>query len=332
MGGNLFKAGRVTKERYKEIVSLLIPVLDTHFGDRYGIPKPYHDKSDFGDVDIILDAGVVMNKPDWFINVCADLNVKETHKVRNVCSMLYQNFQVDFFMTPTSEFESSINFMSYNILGNLIGRIYHKFNLRYGEAGLFYVLRGFTNHISKEIIVTRDMEKILSFIGLSYERWKLGFNNVEEIFEYVIDSPYFCSNSYDPEYYNVRKRANERPDFVKFLEYIETNKIEKNYPFERPKEIYLEKIDEYFGTDLKSANIKHKLRQERLQNIAEKFNGRIIMNLLKIEGKELGSFINAYKDGFNDETEFEDFILNASVKQIEQDILLKDVYLNAIKK
>lgn len=329
MGGNLFKAGRVTKERYEEILASLIPVLDKHFGDRYRIPKPYRDKADYGDVDIILDAAVIMNRSDWRKSLCADLGVEETHSVRNIFSMLYMNFQVDIFMTATKELESSANFMSYNILGNLSGRIYHKFNLRFGEAGLFYVLRGFNNHISKEILVTRDMEKILSFIDLSYERWKKGFDNVEQIFEYVISSKYFCSNSYSPEYYNIRKRANERPDFVKFLDYIEKNKIEKNYPFERPKEIYLDQIDAYFQTNLKDAHSKHLVKQERLGKIAEKFNGRIVMELLKIEGKELGGFIGLYKNSFENETAFEDFILIATPKQIEQDILLKDVYYQA---
>lgn len=322
MGGNLFKVGRVTKERYEEILASLIPVLNKHFGDYYRIPKPYRDKADYGDVDIILDAGYVRNQFDWFDSLCSDLNVDEIHRVRNIYSMLYMNFQVDIFMTKTNELDSSANFMSYNILGNLLGRIYHKFNLRFGEAGLFYVLRGFSNHISKEIVVTRDMQKILSFLGLSYERWKEGFNNVEEIFEYVIESPYFCSNSYSPEYYHVRKRANERPDFVKFLDYIETNKIDKNFPFEKPKEIYLGMIDFYFKTDLKSAHEKHIIRQERLQRIAEKFNGRLVKDLLNIEGKEVGAFLEKYKSGFKDEQEFGDFILNATPQQIEQDILL----------
>jgi hypothetical protein len=147
----------------------------------------------------------------------------------------------------------------------------------------------------------------------------------------VIESPFFCSNSYDPVYYNVRKRANERPDFVKFLDYLEKNKIEKNYPFLRPKEIYLEPIDLFFGTDLKSAYEAHVIKQERLNKVRERFNGGLIMNLLKIEGKELGSFINSYKNRFTTEEEFEDFILNASDRQIEQDILLFDVYINATK-
>lgn len=328
MGGNLFKVGRVDKERYFEILNSLKPILDCQFGKYYRIPVAYSEKLDYGDVDIIVDAGFILNKPNWKKDLLNALGVTETQTVRNVFSMLYMNFQVDIFLVATERLDSTCNFMSYNILGNLIGRIYHKFNLRYGEDGLFYVLRGFTNHISREISITRDMKKMLNFIGLSYERWEEGFNNLNEIFEYVISSKYFCSNSYNDSYFNIRKRASERPDFLRFLEYIEQNKIDKNFPFEKPKEIYLPMIDEYFGTDLQNEYNNHVKRQNILEEISKKFNGRIIIDLLNIEGKELGQFIKSYKNGFQNNDAFENFILNASKKQIEQDILIQFNILN----
>jgi hypothetical protein len=186
MGGNLFKVGRVDKDQYYKIVGFLTPHLNRHFDTHYRIPVAYRNKKDYGDVDILLDAGYVQGNPNWDKDLMQDLGVTEFKKVRNVHSMLYQNFQVDIFLLKTNSLDTCWNFMSYNILGNLIGRIYHKFNLRYGEDGLFYVLRGFNNHVSKEIIVSRDMRKILEFIGLSYQRWRKGFDNVEEIFDYII--------------------------------------------------------------------------------------------------------------------------------------------------
>jgi len=318
MGGNLFKVGRVPKERYFEIVSTLKPVLDKHFGDRYRIPVAYTEKADYGDVDIILDAGVVMNKPNWKKELTRDLGVTQTKSVRNVFSMLYMDFQTDVFLVATKRLDSTNNFMSYNILGNLIGRIYHKFNLRYGEDGLFYVLRGFNNHISREISVTRDMEQMLTFIGLSYERWKQGFKNLNEIFEYVISSKYFCSNSYDPAYSIVRRKI-ERPDFVKFLDYLEQNKIEKNFPFAKPKEIYLDEIDAFFGTDLKTEFAEHVKRQEMLEKISKKYNGNVVMGLLGLDGETLGKFMGRYKKYRGDS--FEYFMLNSTKKEIEEDIV-----------
>jgi len=316
MGGNLFKAGRVSKERYFQIVASLIPILDKHFGESYRIPVAYREKADYGDVDIIVDAAIILNKPQWKKELIKDLGVTETQSVRNVYSMLYMDFQVDVFLVGSRKLESTYNFMSYNILGNLIGRIYHKFNLRYGEDGLFYVLRGFNNHISKEISVTRDMEKMLEFVGLSYERWKQGFDNVQEIFDYVIASKYFCATSYQKGNFVGRL---ERPDFMKFLDYVETNAPDKNYPFVKTKEVYLDEIDAFFGSELKTAYAQHIKRQEILEKVSKKFNGHVVMSLLGLDGEPLGKFIGMYKKYRGDS--FEHFMLNSNTKQIEEDIV-----------
>lgn len=324
MGGNLFKVGRISKDEYVEICYSLQPVFDKHFGYKYRIPVAYRNKKDYGDVDIILDAAVIINKPNWKEELCAELGVTQTKSVRNVFSMLYRNFQVDIFLVGTKKLDTCYNFMSYNILGNLIGRIYHKFNLRYGEDGLFYVLRGYNNHISKEIIVSRDMRDILEFIGLSYERWQQGFNDLEEIFEYVINSKYFCSNSYDLKYFNIEKRATERPDFNKFLDYINNNAIVKNYPFVKEKEIYLPMIDEFFKTDLQTSYKNHIEEQIKLEEVSKKFNGKIVMELIpELTGKELGKFILTYKMGLEP---FVDNILSMNQDEINEDILLHYKY------
>jgi len=163
------------------------------------------------------------------------------------------------------------------------------------------------------------MKDILEFVGLSYERWVLGFDDVEDIFEYVISSKYFCSNSYDLKYFNVQKRANERPDFNKFLDYISERNIEKNYPFNKEKEVYLHMIDEYFWTDLQSKYSEHVEKQEKLQIVSQKFNGKIVMEVIpNISGKELGEFINNYKNYLGDN--FIEFTLSRTDNEIKEDI------------
>lgn len=327
MGGNLYKVQRINKERYKEIVSTLIPVLDKHFGNFYRIPIPYHNKQNYGDVDIILDAGFLQNKK-WEKPLIEELGNPEKKKVRNVTSLNYMDFQVDFFCVSTSRFYSTYAFMCYNILGNLIGRIYHKFNLKYGEDGLKYVLRGFNNHISKEIVLTRDMRTMLEFVDLSYERWLMGFDDLKDIFDYVIGSKYFCSNSYSDEYYTVRKRANERPDFNTFLDYLKNNKIEKNYPFEKNKEIYLEMIDYAFpNINLIDRYKEHCENQLCAEAISKKFNGKIIMNLIpELKDAALGKFIKNFKESKGEE--FENFILKMEQEIINLHILVYYTNIN----
>lgn len=325
MGGNLYKVNRVNRARYDEIVNSLLPVLDKHFGDHYRIPIAYHHKPDFGDVDIILDAGFLQDK-DWLSPVLADLGSPFHKQIRNVVSLNYMNFQVDFFVAPTTRFHSTYNFMCYNILGNLIGRLYHKFNLKYGEQGLEYVLRGYNNHISKEIIVSRDMRTMLEFVDLSYERWLMGFDSLKDIFDYVIDSKYFCSKSYNLDFFNVKKRKFERPDFNTLLDYIHDNKIEKNYSFDPDKDKYLPMIDEYFKTNLTEKYQHHIDLSARLKVVAEKFNGRIVGELIpELKQKELGSFINEFRSLYG-----VDYLYDATPKLIESEIL--SVYRNIFLK
>lgn len=321
MGGNLYKTGRITKERYLEILSSLLPILDRHFGKHYRIPVAYRSKPDYGDVDIIVDATFVRNK-EWLEPLIEDLEMAnrkqvEVKKVRNIVSVLYMNFQVDFFLLGESMFEMTYHFMSYNILGNLLGRIFHKFNLKYGEDGLKYVLRGYNDRVSKEIYLSRDMKQILGFLDLSYDRWAEGFDEVEEIFNYVINCKYFTSNSYDEKYFNVRKRATERPDFNKFLDYLKKNGIEKNYSFYKEKELYIPMIEKYFPESKLSEKYKiHLFNQKIAKEVAEKFNGRTIMRVLNVtDGTIVGDRIGKIKAHYGDA--FEDFILKSTQEEID---------------
>src|SRR5579859_6253679 len=118
MGGNLFKVGRITKERYFEIIEVLKPILIKHFGSNYRIPIAYRNKFDYGDADIILNATPLQNK-NWLEPLLDDMSIvngeKVQHmKVRNVYSTLFMNFQVDFFLLGESRFEMTYHFMSYN--------------------------------------------------------------------------------------------------------------------------------------------------------------------------------------------------------------------------
>jgi hypothetical protein len=314
MGGNLFKVQRVSRERYMEILEALEPILFKHFLDEKGfvhwrIPIPYSGKDNFGDVDIILNASYLQNK-DWIPALLADLGNPEVKRVRNVVSVLFMDFQVDFFTVGESKFDTTFNFMSYNILGNLLGRIFHKFNLCYGEHGLSYILRGFDNHGSKEVMLSRDMEEILKFIEL---------DTLEDIYKYVVDCKYFCANSYDPTYFNVRKRAAQRPAFNQFLDYLSENKIEKNYEFMKDKSVYIPLIDAFFPAAKLAEKVKaHEERQKILKVIAEKFNGRMIMEMIPLSGKELGNFMDAYKKAKGDD--FETFVYKSNPGLVQHSV------------
>lgn len=328
MGGNLFKVGRVSKDRYNEILRSLRPILDRHFrlkeaGEElvcfYRIPIAYFDKADYGDVDIIVNKKYLQDR-DWVAPLIKDMGVTEVKKVRNVVSTLYQDFQVDFFTVADGNFESTYQFMCYNVLGNLLGRMFHKFNLKYGEDGLKYVLRGYNDTVSREISLTKDVVKALEFLELDPANWKYGFSNRKEIFDYVINCKYFCSSSYSDEYFNVRKRASQRPDFNAFLDYLKWKNIDKNYPFVKEKEVYIPMIEAFFPeSNLMERYLKHMEKQQILEQVAEKFNGRIVMTLLGYKDAQLGRFLDTVKSFYGDK--FNSMVIALSQEQVNHLII-----------
>lgn len=133
MGGNLFKLGRLPKEEYLKVEARLKPFLEEKFGKFYRIPRYYLSKPDFGDLDIVLSSEGLMG--DWETTKAAiikELALKEFKSLGHVFSTNFMNFQVDYFVVNYKIFESTYNFMCFNDLGNILGKMFRQFNLKYG--------------------------------------------------------------------------------------------------------------------------------------------------------------------------------------------------------
>lgn len=320
MGGKLFDLGRIPKKQYLEIEELLRIYLDNKLGKLYRIPRFYADKSDFGDVDILISSAALENG-NWeklkkeFIN---DLEITSYQTIGNIFSTVYQNFQVDFFIESQKYFECAYAFLCFNDIGNLIGRIFKKFNLKYGNKGLVYVFRRADNHYVREIEVSKNFEKIFSFLELNYQKWVDGFESKEEMFEWVIASPYFSVSPYLKMSTRMEKRKNERPTIQAFLTYIEENQVEKTYEYQE-RDSYIPLIHDFFP----EANIieeiaKEKEREKYVISIREKYNGKIIMNLFPaLQGKELGTFMKKFQEQFDD---YEKVLFGLSAQEIEKQL------------
>lgn len=321
MGGNLFKLGRLPKQEYLAIEESLRPYLDKKFGQHYRIPRYYGDKADFGDVDIIIStAAVKSNWQDLKQEILSDLNIKTHKSIRGVLSTVYQNFQVDFFIKPEKYFLSTYHFLCYNDIGNLVGKICRRFNLKYGDKGLAYVFRRADGHYVKDIPVSLDFEKIYAFLQLDYAQWEAGFESRTAMFEWVIASPYFSVVPYKKLSRSLAKRAKERPTIRHFLDYIEAQKVEKTYAYLEDKRAYLPMIATYFPeANLMEQVAAEQERERYVLAIREKYNGKIVMSLLPhLKGKALGQFMQAFQAQFDDA---EKVLYHMTAKEIEDLIL-----------
>lgn len=319
MGGNLFKLGRLPRTEYLKIESEVRQYLDKKIGDFYRIPRYYGDKPDFGDLDIIVSSAIE-NWENIRREIVKDLGISNTKTIGHVFSTVYQNFQVDYFLIPAEHFESTYNFFCFNDLGNILGKICRRFNLKYGEHGLAYVFRRNDENYKKEILITEDFARICEFLQVDFQKWQKGFANLEEMFEWAITSPYFSVEPYVNPSKSLENRIKERRTMQKFIEYLDEKNITKTFQYLENRDDYLPWLAEIFpAADLLKKVEREKELEIRENQIKNKFNGKLIMKLLPVlEGKKLGEFIIEFKKKFED---FDGFILESSQEEINQKIL-----------
>lgn len=290
--------------------------------------EAYRNKESFGDMDIILckeyfDIPKLVYSKKSTKSLMAFFNYKEMYRNMPVISFDYKDFQIDLIFTKEKFLETSDIYYRYNDLGNLMGRIANKFGTRYGHMGLeykFYALDD--SELLGTIPFSQNMEKIFTFLGFDFKKFNEGFDELKDVFDYVVNSEFFEKSIFDYENLNHqnRTRNKKRDSYRKFLEYIETPGIQSKYEFKKDKNFYLPRINEYFPEAKIYDYIEVKREEHRIKKeIASKFNGIIIMRLKpQLNGIELGKFISSFKLQFED---FNSWVLGTDQKRIEQKIV-----------
>jgi len=322
MGGNAFKNIK-TERLQKAEYDLLSAEVCRKMADRFRqftVITAYKNKKDFGDLDLLI----TKPKPDGteLNNFLADnFNSREIVHNGDFVSFEYNNFQVDLIFIEPEYFDTACFYYSYNDINNLCGKIGHKFGVKFGFKGLWYPLRNGHGGKSEEVLLSTDVRKIYDFTGFDYDRYLKGFDNLEDIFEFVINSSYFNSEIFTAEKSQVAKvRERKRKTYHGFLNYLEGKSFKQNFQFDPDKEKYIEMIKDYFPeANLKQAITEFNRKVDLSAKINEKFNGKLVMEYIPgIEGKNLGNFIIQFKTKYND---FDNYILNSPAEVIRQDIL-----------
>lgn len=316
---------RKTTEEHLRIQAELIPIIASMFNTEVKGVKFYHTKKDHGDCDLlILNHGKLGNIQQKLKDRFGII-----HNNGAVVSFEYDKYQIDIIPQPTRNWECCSDFFDYDPSGNLMGKIAHKFGLKYGFEGLVYPFRGFSGREVADIVLSKDSKNIFTFLGFDYDRYIQGFDTLEEIYEYIINSTYFDSKNFQFDELNHidRKRNKKRATYNGFLEYINANNISRSYKFEKNKEEYIPVIDATFQdanlntklSELKASDEKHRLA-------AEKFNGNIVMTITGLKDSELGKMIVLFKEHiiFMTGMEFKDFIIATPESEIKE--LIQKVY------
>lgn len=326
MGGNLFKLGRIPKAKYLRIEGELRAYLDHKLGNCYRIPRYYRSKPDFGDVDVIIsDATIQSTWQDLRMEFVQDLDIQEYKSAGAVFSTVYQNFQVDFFHREQRYYESTYHYLSFNDIGNILGKIFKRFNLKYGEQGLLYVFRRADGHYQKDLQVSQDFERIFTFLQLDFAHWERGFDTLDEMFHWATASPYFSIQPYQEQDATTAQRVKERTTMRRFVEWLDAQGITQRYNFLEDRDAYLPVINDFFP----EAKLMEKITQERTREtvvaqLREKYSGKIVMHLFPdLQGVELGAFMRNFQAQWED---YEVALSELSAAEIQ--LSLKTFYHN----
>ncbi len=327
MGGRaLLQYDIITERKSTQDFNFISGVIQDKLKESVGlessIVKCYHNKETHGDLDLLLKIDSNFSKKNINLKdyIQETFNPRAIHNNGGVFSFDVHNFQVDFIPINESDWETANTYYSYDPIGNLMGKTFHKFNLSYGWNGLYYKFRNFNGRLSQNILISKDARKIFTFGGYNYKRYLQGFDELEEIFEFIINSKFFNSKTFQLENLTQidRKRNRKRKSYSQFLNYLKQRKVTwDNFTFDDDKDVYIEYINNYFPEShlIDNLNIL-KEKDEINKKLSEKFNGYLIMDWIPINGKELGVAIKEFKLYLGED--YKKFILENTIDDIKQ--------------
>lgn len=322
MGGQVFPGlnKRINKEGFLKHSKFIRDNILRQIFNNSHIVQAYKNKGDFGDIDFIVNGPIKENWPKQLIEheIFRDC-LQKKHNPHSI-SILYKNIQLDFELVE--HFNAAAYFGDYDPIGNACGRIARFFGCKYGHNGLFYpvYVENNTRHLGN-ITLTTDPRKISEFFGLLHDTRLKGFDNPEDIFEYIASSLFYSIECFKAENWDsaTRTRNKKRKLFSQFIDYININHNYSKFNFhdKESKHLYLSYLNKYF----KNVNLIDKINE--LENkyfwrkeVNAKFNGDDIARITGLKNKELGQVINGYKKSKDN---YFEFLLYNEKDEIEAD-------------
>ncbi|CAG7579899.1 MAG: putative DNA polymerase [uncultured marine phage] len=261
----------------------------------------YHKKETFGDMDVLLyDRGF---KSEEIKELIEKLNPGEINRTpnSNVYSFDYKNLQIDLIFVKPENWDASKIFFQWGDLGNLMGKIFNSYGgkienyiFKYGYDGIKVKLLYETN--KKVVYLSKDNSIMFDLLGLDFERFKKGFNDQYEMFDYVMESKFFSYDVFQWENLSSinKQRNKKRPGFHEFLEYIESEK-HRVIEWIQSEDYFIDKLNDLFEVNLQEEMKELKDRIDRRKALRSKFSGKTIMEEFNISGKELGSKMEFFR-------------------------------------
>lgn len=334
MGGNALKTIQVQRMNREEFIDVCSTVMhkltkafDIQTGDLKVLPF-FKNKESFGDIDLLIANEVLSDKKMFNDKLKSDLGSPEVAPSADfhIHPFAFEHkgnfYQVDLMFHPRSELLQAERYYGYNDLHVLINQFAmpsenDKLNLSFNKKGLIkniYFDEKKNNKLA-EIVVETDFYKVLNYLGLNEQKHKSGFNNMEDVFKYVMSSPNFDINVLNEKILspnNDTKKRLKRPNFIGFIDYANKNSS--------LREVNNKGTVEYFGKIFPGVLEREKeiLRQyNEIQDIKKLLDGNVVSEIsgFSLNDKRLGMLCRDIRAKFNDD----DILLTAWIKSHNED-------------
>lgn len=342
MGGHALKVEsvRLPASRYRNVERLVIQTLQKRFPDRrVETVIAYVDKPDFGDLDILIEGGAGYD-PAHAAEALQATEVVRNGDVTSIGVAVQEGvFQVDLIKVPAESFDFAVRYFGLNDFGNLVGRVAHKFGAKFGHLGLLYPIRDPDNnsHLIAEVAVTTDFDAALTLIGYDaarYEEMRAAgeFKTLDDIFRYVVSSPYTNREIYllDNRNHTARTRDAKRATYNAFLAWLEVQPVcsVPTYQWgdagsaarQEQKASFLQaafaRIPEF-----KKAYDQAIADGARKKLVKRQYNGILAAEVTGLSGKPLGELMARVRNSFPDERAFEAFFIESSHEAVKAKFL-----------
>jgi hypothetical protein len=326
MGGNAIvnhPVRRYSAKEYFVLENKILTKLRNDFpGRKIEALKAYRAKADFGDMDILFESDGLALGNEFKRYLMDNLKSKEVALNGPTISFEHQEFQIDLIFTKSNQFSTSAAYYGWNDLGNFCGCLAKTMGLKLGHDGLSYAFSEGDQRLDLSVIAT-DWKIILPAIGLDYEEWEKGFDMVEDIFKFVVNSRFFNRDIYLLENRNHRSRVRDakRQNYTKFLSWLMAQPVGSipEHPIAENKSDWLPHLFQVIpGFEEHYRKIQSKLIDARTAK--NKFNGEVLSRITGLKLTELGLLMKDIRSAFDSREALSTWALEATSEQIETDI------------
>ncbi len=272
----------------------------------------YRTKASFGDFDVLVESDGLPH--DWIPMASTALLAGEIVRNGEVISFDADGLQVDLILSPREQFDFSLNYFSWNDLGNLTGRIARKVGFKFGHRGLFYVLRDGDSHVA-DVLVTRNFDATLSFLGFDALRYRRGFDTLVDIFQFVADSNYF-----DPEVFPLQHRSHaarvrdrKRKTYREFLAWIQDRRAAKKG---ESADIDFLSLAENLFPSFKRRLQQEERNLEKRRAAKRRFNGHRVRQWTGLNGELLGELMRRLTQSKGGKEGVTEYVLSAAESEV----------------